>query len=164
MSHSQDEQQRIEAAGGMVIFIGTWRVNGNLSVSRAIGDVKDKKYVIGEGDVSRTVMTGSEEYLVVACDGVWDVVDDQELVECIRNHLSKGNERHTTAKALVEFARSEGSGDNITAIIVFLNTAPAAAPTTPPSQPPLSTATETAAAPKEEEGETKNEGGKPTKE
>ena len=146
----------------MVIFIGTWRVNGNLSVSRAIGDVKDKKYVIGEGDVSRTVMTGSEEYLVVACDGVWDVVDDQELVECIRGHLSKGNERHTTAKALVEFARSEGSGDNITAIIVFLNTAP----TTPPSQPSPSTATETAATPKEEEeeGKTNNEGGKPTKE
>ena len=145
----------------MVIFIGTWRVNGNLSVSRAIGDVKDKKYVIGEGDVSRTVMTGSEEYLVVACDGVWDVVDDQELVECIRGHLSKGNERYTTAKALVEFARSEGSGDNITAIIVFLNTAP----TTPPSQPSSSTATETAAAPKEEEeGKTNNEGGKPTKE
>ena len=145
----------------MVIFIGTWRVNGNLSVSRAIGDVKDKKYVIGEGDVSRTVMTGSEEYLVVACDGVWDVVDDQELVECIRGHLSKGNERHTTAKALVEFARSEGSGDNITAIIVFLNTAP----TTPPSQPSPSTATETAAAPKEEEErKTNNEGGKPTKE
>ena len=106
-------------------------------------------------------MTGSEEYLVVACDGVWDVVDDQELVECIRGHLSKGNERHTTAKALVEFARSEGSGDNITAIIVFLNTAP----TMPPSQPSLSTATETAAAPKEEEeGKTNNEGGKPTKE
>lgn len=141
----------------MVIFIGTWRVNGNLSVSRAIGDVKDKKYVIGEGDVSRTVMTGKEEYLVVACDGVWDVVDDQELVECIRSHLSKGNERHTTAKALVEFARSEGSGDNITAIIVFLNT------DTPPSQPPSSTATETAAAPKEE-GKTNNEGGEPTKE
>ena len=146
----------------MVIFIGTWRVNGNLSVSRAIGDVKDKKYVIGEGDVSRTVMTGKEEYLVVACDGIWDVVDDQELVECITNHLSKGNERHTTAKALVEFARSEGSGDNITAIIVFLNTAPTV--TTPPSQPPSSVVTETAAAAPKEEGKTNNEGGKPTEE
>ena len=137
-------------------------MNGNLSVSRAIGDVKDKKYVIGEGDVSRTVMTGKEEYLVVACDGIWDVVDDQELVECIGNHLSKGNERHTTAKALVEFARSEGSGDNITAIIVFLNTAPAV--TMPPSQPSSSTATETAAATSKEEGKTNNEGGKPTEE
>lgn len=137
-------------------------MNGNLSVSRAIGDVKDKKYVIGEGDVSRTVMTGKEEYLVVACDGIWDVVDDQELVECIGNHLSKGNERHTTAKALVEFARSEGSGDNITAIIVFLNTAPAVA--MPPSQPSSSTATETAAATSKEEGKTNNEGDKPTEE
>lgn len=119
----QDEQQRIEEAGGMVIFIGTWRVNGNLSVSRAIGDAKDKKYVIGEGDVTRTAMTGKEDYLVVACDGIWDVVDDQELVECIGKHLSKENQRSTTAKALVEFAKSEGSGDNMTAIIIFLNTA-----------------------------------------
>lgn len=140
----------------MVIFIGTWRVNGNLSVSRAIGDAKDKKYVIGEGDVSRTVMDGKEEYLVVACDGVWDVVDDQELVECIEKHLSKGNERHTAAKALVEFARSEGSGDNITAIIIFLNTT-LATPTTP--QQPSSTATDAG-----EGGETNNDGGIPTKE
>ena len=105
-----------------MIFIGTWRVNGNLSVSRAIGDARDKKYVIGEGDVSQTAMTGKEDYLVVACNGIWDVVDDQELVECIGNHLSKGKPRHATARALIEFARSEGSGDNMTAIIVFLNT------------------------------------------
>ena len=131
----------------MVLFIGTWRVNGNLSVSRAIGDVKDKKYVIGEGDVSHTVMNGKEDYLVVACDGIWDVVDDQELVECIGNHLSKGTERHTTAKALLNFAKSEGSGDNMTAIIVFLDAGR--------SPPP-----ETAAA----KDETNNEGGTPTKE
>lgn len=131
----------------MVLFIGTWRVNGNLSVSRAIGDVKDKKYVIGEGDVSHTPLTGKEDYLVVACDGIWDVVDDQELVECIGKHLSKGNERHTSAKALIEFARSEGSGDNMTAIIVFLNTDPSPKPV------------ETSAADK-----TNNEGGAPTKE
>ena len=131
----------------MVLFIGTWRVNGNLSVSRAIGDVKDKKYVIGVGDVSHTTMTGKEDYLVVACDGIWDVVDDQELVDCVGGHLSKGKERHTTARALVEFARSEGSGDNMTAIIVFLDTAR--------RQPP-----ETAAC----KADSNNEGGTPSSE
>ena len=69
---------------------------------------------------------------MVACDGIWDVVDDQELVECIKNHLAKGNERHTTARALIEFAKSEGSGDNMTAIVVFLNA--------PPSLPPAEAA------------------------
>lgn len=34
----QDEKQRIEALGGCVIWFGTWRVNGSLSVSRAIGN------------------------------------------------------------------------------------------------------------------------------
>lgn len=130
----------------MVLFIGTWRVNGNLSVSRAIGDAKDKKYVIGEGDVSHTTMTGTEDYLVVACDGIWDVVDDQELVECIGSHFAKGREKHAAARALVEFAKSEGSGDNMTAIIVFLDTAH--------SRPPAS---ETA-----NEAETNKDGGSPT--
>ena len=129
----------------MVLFIGTWRVNGNLSVSRAIGDAKDKKYVIGMGDVSHTTMTGKEDYLVVACDGIWDVVDEQELVECIGSHLSKGKERHTSAKALVEFAKSEGSGDNITAIIVFLDTAH----TPPPASETAANETEDGGSPAE---------------
>lgn len=34
----QDEKSRIEALGGVVLYMGTWRVNGNLAVSRAIGN------------------------------------------------------------------------------------------------------------------------------
>lgn len=34
----QDERSRIEALGGVVLYMGTWRVNGNLAVSRAIGN------------------------------------------------------------------------------------------------------------------------------
>ena len=55
--HIQDERQRIEDLGGMVIWLGTWRVNGNLSVSRAIGDAKDKKFITADADtVSNTLL------------------------------------------------------------------------------------------------------------
>ena len=117
---SQDEQKRIEEAGGMVIWMGAWRVNGNLSVSRAIGDAKDKPLVIGEADVETFDLDGTEDYLVVACDGVWDVVSEEEAVKCVTSHLSseKGS-KATVAEALVKFAKSEGSGDNMTAIVVY---------------------------------------------
>ena len=103
----------------MVIWIGAWRVNGSLSVSRAIGDAKEKKYVIGEADVTKVTLEGTEEYLVLACDGVWDVVNGEEMVECVSQHFLKGGNKQGTAKAICDFARCEGSSDNLTAIVIF---------------------------------------------
>ncbi len=102
------------------MWMGAWRVNGNLSVSRAIGDAKEKKFVVSDADVESVDLDGSEEYLVVACDGVWDVLNGEEVVECVKNHLaSPSGSKQTVARALVEFAKSEGSGDNMTCIVVF---------------------------------------------
>ena len=98
-----------------------WRVNGNLSVSRAIGDPKDKKYVIGEAEVSEIELDGTEDYLVVACDGIWDVVNEEELTSHLEGYFMKGGTKSDAAKSLVNFAYSEGSGDNLTAIIVFFD-------------------------------------------
>jgi protein phosphatase 1L len=41
-----DERSRIEAAGGVVVWAGTWRVGGVLAVSRAFGDRLLKRYVV----------------------------------------------------------------------------------------------------------------------
>ena len=117
----QDEQERIEAAGGMVVWMGAWRVNGSLSVSRAIGDVKLKKWVVGDADVEVQTMEGTEDYLVVACDGVWDVLDGQEVVKCVDSHLANGSSKHSVAQAIIECAKSEGAGDNMTVIVIFFN-------------------------------------------
>lgn len=104
----------------MVIWMGVWRVNGNLSVSRAIGDAKEKQFVIGEADVATFDLQGNEDYLVVACDGVWDVSSGEEVSQCVTSHLaSSAGSRQTVARALVQFAKAEGSGDNMTAIVVY---------------------------------------------
>lgn len=80
-------------------------------------------------------LDGSEDYLVVACDGIWDVVDNIELTTCINDHFTKGGTKMDTAKSLVNFAKSEGSGDNLTAIVVFFNTfKPPTKPQIPPPQ------------------------------
>ena len=119
----QDEQQRIEAAGGVVLWNGAWRVNGNLSVSRAIGDAPDKKFVIGVGDVSVADIEGTEDYLMLACDGIWDVLSMEEIVTCVQAHLtSPGGSKQTVAKAIIQLAKSEGSGDNMTVIVSFFST------------------------------------------
>ena len=106
----------------MVLHVGgTARVNGTLSVSRAIGDAKDKKYIIGEADVAVHTMAGNEEYLVIACDGIWDVVDGDEMTECVTKHFLSGGKKQALAKAICDFARDEGSSDNLTAIVVFFS-------------------------------------------
>lgn len=104
----------------MVIWMGAWRVNGNLSVSRAIGDAKDKQFVVSQADVATFDLDGTEDYLVVACDGVWDVLSGDEVTQRVSSHLASGDgSRQTVARSLVHFAKAEGSGDNMTAIVVY---------------------------------------------
>ncbi|XP_017275368.1 protein phosphatase 1E [Kryptolebias marmoratus] len=117
----EDEKQRIEALGGCVIWFGTWRVNGSLSVSRAIGDSEHKPYICGDADHGIFPLDGSEDYLILACDGFWDTVSPDEAVRVVSDHLQE-NAGDTTmvAHKLVASARDAGSSDNITVIVVFL--------------------------------------------
>ncbi|XP_030601538.1 protein phosphatase 1E [Archocentrus centrarchus] len=128
----EDEKQRIEALGGCVIWFGTWRVNGSLSVSRAIGDSEHKPYICGDADHGIFPLDGSEDYLILACDGFWDTVNPEEAVRVVSDHLQE-NTGDTTmvAHKLVASARDAGSSDNITVIVVFLRD--------PRSPPPTST-------------------------
>lgn len=117
----EDERQRIEALGGCVVYFGAWRVNGSLSVSRAIGDAEHKPYISGEPDVEEFIFEGDEDFLILACDGLWDVVKPPEAVECVTEHLAEGGQRCSVAEVLVDRAKSSGSNDNITVVVVFLD-------------------------------------------
>lgn len=71
---------------------------------------------------------------MVACDGVWDVLNGEEMAEEVWGHFSRGGSKQTLAKGLIEAARREGSGDNMTAIVLYFDTFQM--PTTPPQQQP----------------------------
>ncbi|KAL8241080.1 hypothetical protein R6Q59_014435 [Mikania micrantha] len=71
-----DELQRIEEAGGRVIYWDGARVLGVLAMSRAIGDNYLKPYVIPEPEVTITERTAEDECLIIASDGLWDVVSN----------------------------------------------------------------------------------------
>ncbi|KAJ3589051.1 hypothetical protein NHX12_009899 [Muraenolepis orangiensis] len=117
----EDEKLRIEALGGCVIWFGTWRVNGSLSVSRALGDAEHKPYICGDPDHSVFPLDGSEDYLILACDGFWDTVVPDEAVRVVSDHLQENSgDTSMVAHKLVASARDAGSSDNITVIVVFL--------------------------------------------
>uniref|UniRef100_A0A8C4NH57 Protein phosphatase 1E n=1 Tax=Eptatretus burgeri TaxID=7764 RepID=A0A8C4NH57_EPTBU len=117
----EDEKKRIEALGGCVIWFGAWRVNGTLSVSRAIGDAEHKPYISGEADCASFSLDGSEDYLLLACDGFYDTVHADEAVRIVGEHLRENDgDPNMVAHRLVASARDAGSSDNITVLVIFL--------------------------------------------
>ncbi|XP_072101390.1 protein phosphatase 1F isoform X2 [Mobula birostris] len=117
----EDEKQRIEELGGCVIFLGCWRVNGTLAVSRAIGDIEQKPYISGDADCSTFELDGREDYIILACDGFFDGVEPSKVVHLVQEHLQKNaGDGSSVAETLVTAAKEGGSSDNITVVLVFL--------------------------------------------
>mmetsp|Transcript_7237 Transcript_7237/g.20114 ORF Transcript_7237/g.20114 Transcript_7237/m.20114 type:complete len:300 (+) Transcript_7237:149-1048(+) len=111
------EELRIKAAGG---FILNKRVLGILAVARSMGDHGLKEYVIAKPYVSETTLTKAEgQFIIVACDGLWDVMDDQLAVDMVRE-IAATDSKDAVADVLVQEAVKRGSTDNITAIVAWL--------------------------------------------
>lgn len=53
---------------------GVWRVQGSLAVSRAIGDMHLKEWIISEPEIKKRPLTSDCEFLIMASDGLWDKV------------------------------------------------------------------------------------------
>ncbi|XP_073130089.1 probable protein phosphatase 2C 14 [Henckelia pumila] len=80
----EDEQQRIEDKGGYVEFHrGAWRVHGTLAVSRSIGDAHLKDWVISEPDTKIIHLKPDMDFLILASDGLWEEVTNQETVDVV---------------------------------------------------------------------------------
>ncbi|KAI9078301.1 hypothetical protein K1719_039677 [Acacia pycnantha] len=79
-----DELLRVQAAGGRVIYWDGPRVLGVLAMSRAIGDNYLKPYVISEPEVTVTERTDEDECLILASDGLWDVVSNDTACGVVR--------------------------------------------------------------------------------
>ena len=139
-----DEKASIEARGGFVSAdTGLMRVNGKLAVSRSLGDKFLADVLSHEPDVvvmSREevdLLCGRQEgssfpcILVLASDGLWDVMSNQEAIDMIFELLRKessrtGDWRETAvmqmaAEALTQEAYVRGSTDNIGVCVVALD-------------------------------------------
>ena len=127
-----DEKLRVEAAGGRVIDWKGSRVLGVLSTSRSIGDHYLKPYVITEPEVTVSKRTESCEFLVIASDGLWDVVSNECACQVVTRFLDvqikrrfsdrvSGGPAENTAALLAQLALARGSKDNITVIVAKLN-------------------------------------------
>ncbi|XP_021592072.1 probable protein phosphatase 2C 76 isoform X2 [Manihot esculenta] len=75
-----DERKRIESAGGVVMWAGTWRVGGVLAMSRAFGNRMLKQFVVAEPEIQDQKIDEELELLVLASDGLWDVVPNEECI------------------------------------------------------------------------------------
>ena len=53
---------------------------------------------------------------------MWDVLNSEEIVEETYQHFSSGGSKQTLAKAVIDAARREGSGDNMTVIVIYFDT------------------------------------------
>ncbi|GMJ11913.1 ABA-HYPERSENSITIVE GERMINATION 3, ARABIDOPSIS THALIANA PROTEIN PHOSPHATASE 2CA [Hibiscus trionum] len=108
-----DELLRIQEAGGRVIYWDGPRVLGVLAMSRAIGDNYLKPFVIPEPEVTITERKSEDECLILASDGLWDVVTNDTACGvarmCLRAERPPSAPRSVGKDAAVKGGASEGS-------------------------------------------------------
>jgi len=82
---NEAEKQRIESLGGEVVYnSGAWRVNGVLTVSRAIGSVRScQKYLSCVPDIITHKLQPTDQFAVIASDGLWNVMSSEEVVDFV---------------------------------------------------------------------------------
>ena len=140
----EDEAKRIRDSGGFVI---NNRVMGELAVSRAFGDSEFKKgiqsiiqeegikvanedntnwddpLIIAEPEFVTTTLTPDDQFLVLACDGLFDVFTPSDLIDYIKTFLEKngGDVQKCTQSLTYEAIRKRNSRDNVSVILILLN-------------------------------------------
>ncbi|TXG53079.1 hypothetical protein EZV62_022248 [Acer yangbiense] len=108
-----DERQRIEGAGGFIIWAGTWRVGGVLAISRAFGDKLLKPYIVAEPEIQEEEI-GGVDFLIIASDGLWNVISNKDAVTIAQEET----DAEAASRKLIKEAYARGSSDNITCVVV----------------------------------------------
>ncbi|XP_061821411.1 protein phosphatase 1B isoform X2 [Nerophis lumbriciformis] len=125
------ERERIQNAGGSVMI---QRVNGSLAVSRALGDY-DYKCVVGKGPTEQLVSPEPEVYemfrspeqdqfVILACDGIWDVMSNEELCEFVKSRLEVSDDLERVCNEVLDTCLHKGSRDNMSVVLVCLPNTP----------------------------------------
>eukprot|EP00546_Thalassionema_frauenfeldii_P004393 CAMPEP_0178913308 /NCGR_PEP_ID=MMETSP0786-20121207/10767_1 /TAXON_ID=186022 /ORGANISM="Thalassionema frauenfeldii, Strain CCMP 1798" /LENGTH=442 /DNA_ID=CAMNT_0020586029 /DNA_START=101 /DNA_END=1426 /DNA_ORIENTATION=+ len=134
--NDEKERERIQGMGEKIEWDNFGKVHRvkNLSLSRAIGDSFAKPVVSPEVDINLFRVHDDDEFIVVASDGVWDVMSSNEVVKFVKRKIdtliptSSGSDagkriRNTRRKNMSRYVANEalnrGSGDNICVVIVW---------------------------------------------
>uniref|UniRef100_A0A3Q4G8V1 Protein phosphatase 1G n=1 Tax=Neolamprologus brichardi TaxID=32507 RepID=A0A3Q4G8V1_NEOBR len=136
------ELARIKNAGGKVTMDG--RVNGGLNLSRAIGDhfykrnkslPPEEQMISAMPDVKVLTLNEDHDFMVIACDGIWNVLSSQEVVDFISERIKPDQNGKTRALSsiveelldhcLAPDTSGDGTGcDNMTCVIVTFRAHP----------------------------------------
>jgi len=115
------EEERIQNSGGCVTRVANKmgktiaRLNGMLAVSRALGDLFLQPHVTAEPEVYEFDLNANNQLLIMACDGVWDVLTNEETTELA---FSEFDNPELGAIKIRDTALAKGSGDNISVIVI----------------------------------------------
>ncbi|XP_057958696.1 probable protein phosphatase 2C 47 [Malania oleifera] len=121
------ERLRIEKLGG-VVYDGY--LNGQLSVARALGDwhlkgPKGSKCPLSsEPELQEIVLAEEDEFLIMGCDGLWDVMSSQCAVTMVRKELMLNNDPEKCSRELVREALRRNTCDNLTVVVVCFSPDP----------------------------------------
>ncbi len=126
-----EEAQRIIRAGG---FVRDNRVNGALNVSRTLGDLDFKRnvdlphteqMVVATPDITDLELREGDEFLILACDGIWDVMSNQEAVDFARKRIRQGQSLKSICEQMCDFCLAPDlkgmcrGADNMSVILVL---------------------------------------------
>jgi protein phosphatase 1L len=111
-----EERTRIESLGGRVVSYGAPRVEGILAMSRALGDTSLKPFVSSEPRIVEGHLGKENDYAVLACDGVWNVLTHGDAIQIVRASIDPRRASEEISRKAID----RGSTDNITVIVLDL--------------------------------------------
>ena len=112
--NNPNEQQLLQQRGAKII---NNRVQGHMMVTRAIGDHSVAQYITAEPEITEIELTQNDEFLIMASDGLWDVVSTEMATTLVRATVRVPE---MAAKRLALKAIELGSEDNISVVVAFL--------------------------------------------
>lgn len=110
-----NEINRIRDSGGLVMKN---RVNGILAVTRSLGDTYMKDLVVGKPFTTSTEIDESDQFMILACDGLWDVISDIKACRIVEESFRTSDDPEVAAKKLTQVAMDNSTTDNITVMVV----------------------------------------------
>lgn len=115
-----EEKARIEASGG---FVHNGRLDGILAISRGFGDLAHKQdgHLVATPDVIEHIVAPEDQFLLLASDGLFDVLSSQQVVNFVSRKLRTHGDVQLAAQELVLKAQAYLAYDNTSVIVVALN-------------------------------------------